>query len=554
MREPATTTVTGAPTATDGHEPLPAHVRIAIVGSGFAGLGMAIRLRQEGIRDFLVLEKEPDLGGTWWANTYPGAACDVPSHLYSYSFAPNPSWSRSFSPQAEILDYLRDCADRFGVRQHIRFRHEVRSLRWDDDASVWHVDTSHGGLTADVVVAGFGPLSVPSLPDIPGLDGFRGTLFHSARWDHDHDLTGERVAVIGTGASAIQFVPEIQPQVGQLHVFQRTPPWVIPRTDRPLKPIENRLFRAVPALQLAARAAIYWGRELYAFGFNDHRRMKVVERMARAHLERQIADPELRAALTPDYTIGCKRILISNDWYPTLTKPNVELVTSRITEVRPHSVVTADGTERPVDTIICGTGFHVTDFPAGRLVFRGDGRSLAEVWDEAGGMEAYKGTTVAGFPNLFLLIGPNTGLGHTSMVFMMESQFAYVLDALRYMRRAGVVAVDVRPDEQARYNDDIQRRLTNTVWNAGGCRSWYLDARGRNTSVWPGFTWRYRQITRRFDPDAYVLRRSATRPRPATPTTSRPAAERPAVPRPATTVHATSRPMDRDATEVGEPS
>jgi cation diffusion facilitator CzcD-associated flavoprotein CzcO len=520
MSEPATTAAVGG----NGYEPLPAHVRVAIVGSGFAGLGTAIRLRQEGMRDFLVFEKDPELGGTWWANTYPGAACDVPSLLYSFSFAPNPNWSRSFSPQGEILDYLRDCADRFGVRPHIRFRHEVRSIRWDAAANVWHVDTSRGALTAQIVVGGLGPLSVPALPDIRGVENFEGTLFHSAQWNHDHDLTGENVAVIGTGASSIQFVPEIQPRVGRLHIFQRTPPWVIPRTDRALKPHERRLFQALPALQQAARAAIYWGRELYAFGFNDHRRMKVVEKIARAHLERQIADPGLRAKLTPSYTIGCKRILLSNDWYPTLTKSNVELVTSGITEVRPRSVVTADGNERPVDTMICGTGFHVTDFPAGRRIFGADGRSLTDVWDGAGGMEAYKGTTVAGFPNLFLLIGPNTGLGHTSMVFMMESQFAYVLDALRHMDRTSATTVDVRPDVQSRYNDDIQRRLTDTVWNAGGCRSWYLDPRGRNTSVWPGYTWKFRQITRRFDPPAYVVRRDPVRPGLPAPDRATPAA------------------------------
>ncbi|MFP3902554.1 MAG: flavin-containing monooxygenase, partial [Acidimicrobiia bacterium] len=393
-----------------------------------------------------------------------------------------------------------------------RFGHEVESIHWDGDANVWRVVTSRGALTAQVVVAGFGPLSVPSLPDIPGIGRFEGTLFHSAEWNHDHDLTGETVAVFGTGASSIQFVPEIQPRVGRLHVFQRTPPWVIPRTDRALHPLENRLFRRFPGLQRAIRAAIYWGRELYAFGFNDHRRMKLVERAALAHLHRQIDDPELRERLTPDYTIGCKRILISNDWYPTLVQPNVDLVTSPITEVRPHAVVTADGTERPVDTIICGTGFHVTDFPAGRRIVRGDGRSLAQVWDEAGGMEAYKGTTVAGFPNLFLMIGPNTGLGHTSMVLMMESQFAYVLDALRHMARTGATTVDVRPDVQARYNRRLQRRLADTVWNAGGCRSWYLDPRGRNTAVWPGYTWHFRRITRAFDPEAYDVGHHPVRP------------------------------------------
>ncbi|HEX6417875.1 MAG TPA: NAD(P)/FAD-dependent oxidoreductase [Acidimicrobiales bacterium] len=488
------------------------HVRVAIVGAGFAGLAMAIRLKQAGIDDFVVFERGDDVGGTWRDNTYPGAACDVPSHLYSFSFAPNPRWSRSFSPQHEILDYLRDTARRHGVMPRIRLGTPVTGMRWIDAARVWRVDTPGGSVTANVLVPGMGALSEPKLPDIPGLDRFEGTLFHSAAWDHDHDLAGETVAVVGTGASSIQFVPEIQPAVGRLHVFQRTPPWVIPRTDRPLTPAEHRLFRAVPAAQRAVRAAIYWGRELYAWGFARPRRMRAPQRLALAHLRRQVPDPELRARLTPDYTMGCKRILISNDWYPALTRPNVELVTDRIAEVRARSIVTADGTERPVDTIICGTGFHVTDFPAGDHIHGPGGESLGDVWRGRGSMEAYLGTAVAGFPNLFLLVGPNTGLGHTSMVFMIESQVNYVLGALRHMTGAGATTVEVRADVQEAYNRDLQRRLATTVWNAGGCRSWYLDANGRNTSLWPGYSWRFRQATRSFDPRSYVLRHDAARP------------------------------------------
>jgi cation diffusion facilitator CzcD-associated flavoprotein CzcO len=490
-----------------------------VVGAGFAGLAMAVRLKQAGIDDFVVLERGDDVGGTWRDNTYPGAACDVPSHLYSFSFAPNPRWSRAFSPQGEILDYLRDVARRYGIVPHLRLGTSARTLRWDDDARCWVVDveTPGGdgsqGYTADVVVGAMGALSEPSLPDIPGIESFAGTLFHSAAWDHGHDLAGQRVAVIGTGASAIQFVPEIQPTVGHLDIYQRTPPWIVPRRDRALRPLERRLFRVVPALQQAVRASIYWVRELLAFGFTHPGRMQPIQRLAAAHLAHQVPDPELRRRLTPSYTIGCKRILISNDWYPALQQPNVGLVTDGIAEVRPHSIVTADGTERPTDTIICGTGFHVTDFPSGRRIHGPGGATLSAVWQERGSMEAYLGTTVAGFPNLFLLVGPNTGLGHTSMVFMIESQVAYVVDALVHMDSTAAATLAVRPEAQDTYNERLQRRLSRTVWNRGGCRSWYLDANGRNTSLWPGSTWTFRRRTRRFDPWAYV---ADTSPAPAT--------------------------------------
>jgi cation diffusion facilitator CzcD-associated flavoprotein CzcO len=418
-------------------------VRVAIVGSGFAGLGLAIRMRQQGIDDFVVLERADEVGGTWRDNTYPGLTCDVPSHLYSFSFAPNADWSRSFSPQAEILEYLKGCADRYGIRRFVRFGHEVKAARWDDQAQRWCIETSQGEWTAQVLVAGMGPLSEPSTPELSGLDTFEGTTFHSAAWDHAHDLTGERVAVVGTGASSIQFVPQIQPEVAGLQVYQRTAPWIVPRTDRRISRLERFLLRRMPGVQRAWRAAIYWGRETYAWGFVKPRRIRHLQRLAIAHMRRQVRDPGLREKLTPDYVIGCKRILISNDYYPALTRPNVEVVTDGITEVRPHSIVTADGTERTVDTIIFGTGFHVTDPPAAGRLWGEGGILLADAWRD--GMEAYLGSTIAGFPNLFMLIGPNTGLGHTSMVFMIESQISYVLDCLRTMDEQGLASVDVRP-------------------------------------------------------------------------------------------------------------
>jgi cation diffusion facilitator CzcD-associated flavoprotein CzcO len=484
-------------------------VTVLVVGSGFAGLGMAIRLKEAGIEDFVVLERAGEVGGTWRDNTYPGAACDVPSHLYSFSFAPNPDWSSSFSPQDEIQDYLRRCATDFGVRPHLRTSTEVRAARWDEDSRRWHVDTNRGTYDAQFLVSATGALSDPSIPALPGLERFEGTAFHSSRWDHHHDLNGERVAVVGTGASAIQFVPQIQPKVGALSVFQRTPPWIVPRWDRRFTRPERWMFRHLPVTQRLARTGIYWSREAYVFGFAfDPRLMKAAEMVARAHLRRQVPDPGLRARLTPDYTIGCKRILISNDYLPALTRPNVDLVTSGIAEVRERSIVTADGVERPVDTLIFGTGFRVTDIPvASRLVGRG-GLLLSEHWRD--GMHAHRGTTTAGFPNLFLLVGPNTGLGHTSQVVMIESQIAYVVDALRQAGARGAATVEVRPEAEAAWNAQVQEDMAGTVWTSGNCASWYLDSSGRNTTLWPSFTWRFRRETRRFDPAAYQFGSPAT--------------------------------------------
>ena len=480
----------------------PVRTRVLIIGSGFAGLGMAVRLKQAGLHDVIVLERAGQVGGTWRDNTYPGAACDVPSHLYSFSFAPNPDWSRSFSPQPEIQAYLERVATDSGVRSQIRFHHEVLGAEWSEPDRRWRVRTTGGAFEADILVSATGALSDPAVPALPGLDRFEGTVFHSARWRHDHDLTGQRVAVVGTGASAIQFVPQIQPRVGHLTVFQRTPPWILPRWDRPFRPAERWAFRHLPAVQRLARAGIYWSREQMVAGFVvAPNLMRVAERMARRHLERSVPDPALRARLTPDYRIGCKRILISNDYLPALTQPNVSLVASGLAEVRERSVVAADGTEHPADTIIFGTGFHVTDIPvADRITGRG-GVSLKERWRD--GMKAYKGTAVAGFPNLFLLVGPNTGLGHSSQVFMIESQIAYVLDAIGYLERTGQV-VEVREEAETAWDAGVQRAMGRTVWTTGGCASWYLDEAGRNTTLWPGSTWRFRRRTARFDPAAYT--------------------------------------------------
>ena len=480
------------------------HARVVIVGSGFSGLGMAARLKQEGMEDFVVLERADEVGGTWRDNTYPGCQCDVPSNLYSFSFAANPGWSRAFSMQPEIQDYLVRCADEFGVRPHMRFGHELTGASWDQAEQIWRLETNEGDFTADVLVSAVGGLSEPRIPELPGLGEFQGEVFHSAAWKHDVDLSGKRVAVVGTGASAIQIVPKLQREVEQLHVFQRTPAWIMPHTDRPLPRWYRRLFKRAPALQRVVRNAIYWGRETFVIGFMGKDRMRIANWAARRLLARQVPDPELRAKLTPDYSIGCKRILLSNEFYPALQQPNVELLACGVSELRTGSIVGADGREREVDAVVFATGFHVTDMPIAERVAGRDGQTLDDVWQ--GSPRAYLGTAIPGFPNLFFLLGPNTGLGHTSIVVMIEAQVNYVMQALRLMQRGNVAELEVRADVQEAYNRDLDRQLEKSVWNSGGCASWYVDDKGRNSTLWPGFTWRFRQKTARFQLSEYEVR------------------------------------------------
>jgi cation diffusion facilitator CzcD-associated flavoprotein CzcO len=485
------------------------HTRIAIIGSGFSGIGTAIRLKQQGIEDFVILERAGDLGGTWRDNTYPGCTCDVQSHLYSFSYAPNPDWSSSYSAQPEIWEYLRRCVANHGLFPHMRFHHEVRRAAWDEEASCWRIETTQGNYSAAVLVMATGPLSDPVIPALPGLESFRGRAFHSAQWDHELELDGRRVAVIGTGASAIQFVPAIQPRVGKLHLFQRTLPWLLPHSNRPLGPKVRRLFRRVPPLQRAVRAGIYWQREAMVILFRSPLLMRQMQRLAFRHLRRAVPDAELRAKLTPRYTMGCKRVLISNDYLPALARPNVEVVTAGIAEVREGSIVGRDGLERPVDAIIFGTGFRATDPPLARYVRGRGGQTLADVWQ--GSPQAHLGTTVAGFPNLFMLLGPNTGLGHSSVLYMIEAQIEHLTGAVRYLTRHHLAALEPRPEAQAAFQEELERRMKGTVWVAGGCSSWYLDETGRNSTLWPDFTWRFRRRVARFDPDAY---KATAAPRP----------------------------------------
>ena len=476
-------------------------MRIAIIGAGFSGLGMAIRLRQAGIDDFEILERSTDLGGTWRDNSYPGCAVDVQSHLYSYSFAPNPDWSQVYSPQEEIWAYIRRCADQHGVTSRIRFDHEVTGAVWDEARQRWLIETTAGDLEAQFLISGMGPLSHPTLPAIPGLDSFGGACFHSARWDHAHDLAGERVAVIGTGCSAAQLIPEIQPRVKRLLVFQRTPAWTFPRLNRRITRLERSLYRRLPGLQKAARARQYLYRESIAFGLQRPVRMRALEALMRLRLRRHVPDPVLRAKLTPTYRIGCKRIVVSDDYHRALTRPNVEVVTTGIREVRPASIVTEDGAEHAVDTIILATGFNIMQVAD---PLRGsDGQALTERW--ATRREAYLGTTVAGYPNYFMLVGPNTASGHTSVLLYVEAQIDYIVQCIRHLERHGLTSLDVRPELQAEFNRRLRKKLNGTIWTAGGCQSWYLDADGGTSAIWPGYTWQFRRALQSFDPRAYRL-------------------------------------------------
>lgn len=485
------------------------HVRVAVIGSGFGGLGAAVRLRREGITDFVVLERAGGVGGTWRDNSYPGCACDVPSHLYSFSFAPNPEWPRTFSGQEHIRAYLEHVADVFSLRPHLRFNSEVTMMTWDTDKLHWRIETSGGTLTADVVVSATGPLSDPKIPAVPGIDTFPGKVFHSARWDHDYDLRGKRVAMIGTGASAIQIVPAIQPDVARLTLFQRTPPWVMPRVDRAISGPERWLHRQLP-FTAQARRGLLWGiRELQVQAFTKRPdELGLVERLAKRNISRAVKDPQLRAKLTPDYRIGCKRILLSNTYYPALTQPNVDLVASGLAEIDGSTLVAADGTRAAADAIVFGTGFHVTDMPIAERVVGADGRTLAQAWET--GMKSLRGASAAGFPNWMSIIGPNTGLGNSSMILMIESQLNYMADFVRQLGvLGGRVALDARPGAVDAWNHRVQERMKRTVWNTGGCTSWYLDANGVNTTVWPGTTTEFRGATRRVDLAEYDVLRAA---------------------------------------------
>lgn len=475
---------------------------VIIIGTGFGGLCMAIQLKKAGMDSFILLEKASGVGGTWRDNTYPGAACDVQSHFYSYSFEPKHDWSRKFGLQHEILGYMEYCVEKYDLRDHIHFNKEVSEAHFDETSNQWLVFTRDGDAFAtDVLVTATGQLNQPAYPDIPGTATFTGKAFHSARWDHGYDLTGKKVAVIGTGASAIQFVPEIVPKVASLSLFQRSAAWVLPKADRPFKPWEQTLFKRVPAWDRLYRYLIYWKNESRALAFTRFSGLlEIFAIQARREARRHITDPEKLKHLIPDYKIGCKRILISNDWYPAINQSHVNLVTTGIERITGDGVLTEDGQLHKVDAIIYGTGFAASKFLAPMEITGRDGLSLNTAWQE--GAEAYKGISVAGFPNLFVLYGPNTNLAHNSIIYMLESQVRYVMTCLKALAQQPGAAMDVRPERQEVFAQAMQTGLAGTVWNSG-CTSWYLDEHGKNTVNWPGFTFSYRLATRKVDPEDY---------------------------------------------------
>lgn len=463
--------------------------RIVILGAGMSGLCMAIRLKQAGITSFTIFEKAGGLGGTWWDNTYPGAQCDVRSHLYSYSFELYPDWTRTYAPQAEIQRYMQHCAQKYSLLPHIRFNCEIVAGRFTAEQGVWLLRTRDGEeITANIFICSSGPLSQPRYPEIPGLDKFQGKLFHSSRWDHDYDFAGKRVAVIGNAASAVQLIPQIAPSTQRLFVFQRSANWIIPRPDRAYTSVEKALFR-IPAIGRFHRFLLYWLHEMNRLAFNrDSLAAKLASMGAARHLRKQIPDEKLRAALRPDYPLGCKRVLISNDYYPTLLRSNVELVTAPIEQVTATGITTSDGQTRALDAIICATGFDAVRMLSSIHIEGVSGNTLADIWKQ--GPEAYHGVTVAGFPNLFLLLGPNTGQGHTSTLLYIEAQVDYIIRCIEELAKRNRAYLAVKSEVMARHNDELQKQLTHSVW-ATGCGSWYKTKEGKISAIHPGFSFQY---------------------------------------------------------------
>jgi cation diffusion facilitator CzcD-associated flavoprotein CzcO len=479
------------------------HHRVAIVGAGFGGIGAAIRLQQEGTLDFVILEREGEIGGVWRDNRYPGAACDVESRVYELAAAPNPDWSRRYSGSEEIWRYMKGVVERFGLEPRLRLGWEVERAEWDAESALWRIRSASGErVTADVLVAAPGALNAPRYPDLPGLDTFGGVAMHTARWREDVDLSGKRVAIIGTGASAIQIIPAIQPEVAELTVFQRTPPWVIPRWDRALPAFARALLRTSPGLLAAFKRALYSTREGYGVFFRHPHLARIAERYAAWHMRRSVKDSDLRRRLTPSYRIGCKRILLSDDYYPAITQPNVRVVSGAAARVEPGGVVGEGGARYDADVIVLATGFHVTDMPIARRIAGRRGETLAEVWGLS--PKAHLGTTVAGFPNFFLLAGPNTGLGHSSVLLMMEAQTEHIVAAMRWMERTGTRAVEPTEAAQAAFVEEVDREAEGTVWTSGGCDSWYLDRAGRNAALWPGSVGSFRRRVEPFDESEYL--------------------------------------------------
>lgn len=476
---------------------------ILIVGAGFGGLGMGIQLKRSQRQDFLIIERADDVGGTWRDNHYPGVACDVPSHLYSFSFRPNAQWSHVFSPGGEIQQYLRDCAREEGLLEHIRFGCNMLDARWSEATQQWSVKTSQGQINCRILIACPGHLADEHLPEIEGLPDFQGEVFHSARWNHEAQLQGKRIGVVGSGASAIQIVPELAKIASELVVFQRSAPYVIPRANRSYTESEKRMYARAPELMDKLRAELFWGGEFnFAQRRNIPRFVAEAKQMALVHMHQQVSDAQLRAALTPNYEIGCKRVLISNDYFPALTRGNVTLEASALARVNGKQAISANGNSHELDVLVCATGFEATRPPFAKLIHGRNGLSLDEHWGR--GMQAYDSIAVNGYPNLFIINGPNTGLGHNSVVYIIEAQVDYILQALAHVDQQQLKVLEVQANAEAQYMEDLDTRADGSVWLAGGCKSWYVDERSRRlTLVWPDFAYAFREVNGSFHPKGY---------------------------------------------------
>jgi cation diffusion facilitator CzcD-associated flavoprotein CzcO len=486
-------------------------IDVAIIGGGFAGIGAAIRLKQQGISDFVIFERGTAIGGTWRDNTYPGAACDIPSRLYSYSFAPNPNWSHTYSGSNEILGYIEAMASEFKLHSHFRFGHNITGIVFDETAGLWDiaVEGRADAVRARTVVLASGPLANASFPVIPGLENYQGHKIHSARWDHDYDFTDKKVAVVGTGASAVQIIPELVAKAASVKVFQRTPGWVLPRVNRRINPLTKQLYRRVPAAENLARRAWFYGHESVALGVVWNTPLtRVVELVGRAQLHRQVKDPWLRRQLTPDFRAGCKRLLMTDDYYPALQAENCKLIAWPIARLSERGIRTAEGIEHQADCIVFATGFDVSKTGTPIPITGRDGRVLAEEWQR--GAYAFKSIAVSGYPNLFLTFGPNSGPGHNSALVYMEAQIDYVVSGIKTILDQDLRMLDVRRDRQDRYNAGMQRRLTGTTWNSG-CSSWYLTEDGFNATMYPGFATQYVNQLRTVDLDDYNVVPAAAR-------------------------------------------
>ena len=500
--------------------------QLGIIGAGFAGLVAALRLKKSGRESFVIFERAAEVGGTWRDNIYPGCACDVASPLYSFAGEPNPGWSKMYSEQPEILSYLKEVVAKNELYEHIRFNADVVECSFLEEEACWKLTDRQGrSCTVAILLLGMGPLNRPHIPKFRGLENYQGTYFHSSQWDPSVELKGKKVAVIGTGASAIQIVPNIAPLVGHLTVIQRTPAWVSHRFDKRFSHFTKRLFRQFPLLQKLQREAIYWLNELIGLGFTGNKWInRLMTKVALRKLEKEVHDPVIRKKLTPTYTIGCKRILRSDDYYPTFNRPNVALITEGIECFTAEGIKTADGAEHSFDLVVFATGFVAADINFYTKVIGRGGRELVEEWKEKGA-EAFLGTTISGYPNLATILGPNTGLGHNSVIHMMESQMNYIKQYIKYLERQGEGSfLDVKEEVQQDYNRKIQKQFSGTVWNSG-CKSWYVNEKGKNTTLFPRLTVRFRKETKHFKPEAYHIVQSSTAFSGTKPSTHLPAVE-----------------------------